>query len=94
MKKVLTINDFVEVLTINNVKENLIKRFKKRRKELGFSQKVLAMRSGVSYASIRRFESSCEISLSSLLKLADALGTLDEFNNLFNRILIKDFKDY
>ncbi len=55
----------------------------KLRKELGLSQLALAEKSGVSYGSIKRFEQSGKISLESLLKLAEALNRLDEFENLF-----------
>lgn len=43
---------------------------------------TLAERSGVSSASLRRFETTGQISLESLLKLALALGCLDQFEEL------------
>src|SRR5688572_4979128 len=43
---------------------------------------TLAERSGVSAASIKRFETSGQISLDSLLKLALALGCLEQFDRL------------
>lgn len=43
---------------------------------------TLAQRSGVSAASIKRFETSGQISLDHLLKLALALGCLDQFERL------------
>jgi hypothetical protein len=48
----------------------------------------------VSYASLRRFETSGEISLSSLLKIAQALGALEDFNQLFKHKIITDLKDF
>ena len=57
------INDFVSVPTESKTTNDLVERFKKRRKELKLSQKDLSVRSGVSYASIRRFEETGEISL-------------------------------
>ncbi|MFZ2657523.1 MAG: helix-turn-helix transcriptional regulator [Victivallales bacterium] len=46
-------------------------------------QATLAEKSGVPAISIRRFESTGKISLSSLLKIAGALGCLDGFLALF-----------
>ena len=66
MRKIMDIGEFVNVLTPEKVNKNLIERFKKRRKETKLSQKKLAEISGVSYGSIRRFESTGEISLKSL----------------------------
>ncbi|MFA6936388.1 MAG: helix-turn-helix transcriptional regulator [Bacilli bacterium] len=87
------IRDFVPVLTEQSVSEDLIKRFKKRRKESGFSQLELSKRSGVSYGSIRRFESIGEISLTSLIKISSAIGCLEEFSNLFTTPIVKNLKD-
>jgi transcriptional regulator with XRE-family HTH domain len=48
-------------------------RFKETRKKMGVSQRTLAEQTGVSLGSIRRFEQSGEISLSSLKKLLEYL---------------------
>lgn len=48
----------------------------------GWKQSTLASRSGVSLASLRRFEESGRISLQSLLDLAFALNRLDDFGSL------------
>ncbi len=93
MKGKFDISEFVSVQTQQKVLENLVNRFKKRRKESKISQKELATKSGVSYGSIRRFEGSGEISLSSLLKLANALNSLQDFNELFKNKIIKNLKD-
>ena len=58
------------------------------------SQRDLANKSGVSYASIRRFENIGEISLNSLLKIANALDCLEDFNSLFKMPVVKSLKDY
>ncbi|OED28132.1 hypothetical protein A9268_01060 [Acholeplasma laidlawii] len=86
------ISDFVGVETIQVVKHNLINRFKLRRKESRMTQRLLSQMSGVSYASVRRFETSGDISFASLLKLSEALGLLLEFNQLFSRPIIKDIR--
>ena len=48
----------------------------------GWKQTTLAERSGVSLASLRRFEATGKVSLESLLKLAFALDRLDDFDAL------------
>lgn len=48
----------------------------------GWKQITLAARSGVSLASLRRFEDSGRISLQNLLALAFALHRLDDFASL------------
>ena len=57
------IGQFVNALTEESVLNNMVARVKKKRKAMKISQKALAEQSGVSYASIRRFESTGEISL-------------------------------
>ena len=61
----------------------IAKRFIAIRKSKKISQQRLSILSGVSYASIRRFEKSGDISLSSLVKLALALNLYDDLDNLF-----------
>ena len=56
---------------------------RKRRKERKLSMQDLAEKSGVSYGSVKRFESSGEISLLSLLKIATVLDCADGFEALF-----------
>jgi transcriptional regulator with XRE-family HTH domain len=53
------------------------------RKEMSLTQHDLAEKSGVSYGSIKRFERFGKISFESLLKIAEALNRLDEFETLF-----------
>ncbi|WP_321480076.1 helix-turn-helix transcriptional regulator [uncultured Bacteroides sp.] len=62
----------------------IAQRVKQRRLEKGWTQKMLAAKAGVSLPSYRRFESSGEISLRSLVMLAFALDMTDEFETLFN----------
>ena len=64
------------------------------RRDKGLSQKQLAIRSGVSYASVRRFETEGEISLSSLLRIAQALDCLQDFDMLFRAKMIVDLKEF
>ena len=94
MNKRFDISEFVDTETEQSVLSGLVEREKQRRKELRLSQKELAVMSGISYASIRRFESSGDISLVSLLKIGNAIGSLSDFNELFKSKKITNLKDY
>ena len=56
------------------------------RKRKKITQKQLAVRSGVSLDSLKRFEQSGEISLQSLTKIAIALDVENELEDLFNNV--------
>ena len=56
------------------------------RKRRDLSQQVLAEKSNVSYGSIKRFETTGQISLISLTKLCIALDCVDEIKNLFTNV--------
>ena len=88
------IGQFVETLTEQSVVNGIVERMKKRRKQMKLSQKLLSQKSGVTYASIRRFETTGEISLSSLLKIAHALNALKDFEGLFKGQAITSLKDF
>ena len=61
----------------------IAKRFISIRKSKKVSQQRLSIISGVSYASIRRFEKTGDISLCSLVKISLALQLYDDLDNLF-----------
>ena len=88
------LSEFVDTLTEQSVLCGIVERVKIRRKELKISQRELSKRSGVSYASIRRFESMGEISFTSLLKIASVLNALANFCMLFDDENIDNLKDY
>jgi len=67
------------------IKKELAGRVRARRREGKISQAELAGRSGVSLASIRRFETTGEISLASLVRIAAVLGYDADFDALFVR---------
>ena len=71
----------------------IAQRVKQRRLEKGWTQNMLATKAGVSLASYRRFESSGEISLRSLVMLAFALDMTDEFETLFSRKAYQSIDD-
>ena len=70
--------------TPDSLMSGIAGRVRQRRLEKGWTQKMLAAKAGLSLPSYRRFESSGEISLRSLVMLAFALDMTDEFETLFN----------
>jgi transcriptional regulator with XRE-family HTH domain len=64
----------------------IAQRYKVLRKQAGFSQSELAKRSGVSLGSLKRFETTVQISLESMLLLADVLNRLDDFDAVLKPI--------
>lgn len=71
--------------SILSIRNKIRDREQNKRKTLKLSQEELAKRSGVSFGSVKRFESTAEISLTSLLKIALVLESEDDFNLLFAR---------
>ncbi len=71
-----------ELITIDEAKVGIARRFKTRRLAMNLPQRDLASRAGVSLASLKRFEREGLISLSSLLRLAMALGCINDFDRL------------
>ena len=68
-----------------DVNTNIAKRMRERRKEKKLSQAELSRRSSVSLGSLKRFEQTGEIALSSLVRIAFALGCEDDFDQLFSK---------
>jgi len=61
----------------------LAEKTQRLRKKNGISQLELSKRSGVSFGSLKRFETSGQISLESLLKLAYFFNRLEDFTPVF-----------
>ena len=70
--------------TPSDVAKRLALKVKNIRKRKKISQKQLAARSNVAYATLRKFEQTGSISLESFIKLSMELGVVDEINNLFS----------
>ncbi len=69
--------------TATDVQDVLRDAARQRRISLNMTQADLAERSGVSLGSLKRFERTGEVSLASLLALAEAMDSLEEFTQLF-----------
>lgn len=76
-------NNFDFLKSPDEVNKDIASRMSRRRKEKKITQVQLAKYSDVSLGSIKRFERTSEISLSSLIKIAFALGCEDDFDGLF-----------
>ncbi len=71
----------------------MARRLKGIRKRRGWSQQQLSERSNVSYGSLKRFESTGQISLLSLTKLAVALGCEGELRALFTNVTYRNIEE-
>ena len=71
----------------------LAKRVRNIRKRRSISQQKLSEMSGVSYGSIKRFESTGQISLLALTWIATVLDFADELRNLFTQVPYKDISE-
>ena len=81
----MAIIDFLQDANPTAIMRGIAERVKRNRLELNLTQKALAARSGVSFSSLRKFETTGEISLKSLIKIAIALDAADVFADLFSR---------
>ena len=79
--------------TYDEILLDFVKRFKNIRKRKGITQKKLSEISSVSYASIKRFEQSGEISLSSLTKLLIAMNLQGEIKNLLSNVKYQSIEE-
>ena len=66
---------------------------KKLRKRLGISQQKLSEMSGVSYASIKRFETTGNINFLSLTKIAISLDAVNGIKELFTNVPYKSIQE-
>ncbi|MBR3601709.1 MAG: helix-turn-helix transcriptional regulator [Lachnospiraceae bacterium] len=66
---------------------------KNLRKRLGISQQKLSKMSGVSYASIKRFEATGNISFLSLTKIAIALDAVNGIKAIFTEVPYKSIQE-
>ena len=79
--------------TAKDLDLKLAQRVRNIRKRRSISQEKLASMSGVSYGSVKRFESTGQISLLSLTKIAMALDIADELRNIFSQVPYRDIKE-
>ncbi len=83
--KIITMNERQFLKSPKDVNMEIVSRMRARRKEKKLTQAGLSERADVSLGSIKRFERTGEISLSSLVKISFVLGCEDDFDSLFAR---------
>ncbi len=72
--------------TAEEIDLQMAKRVKAIRRRRAISQEELSRLSGVSFGSVKRFESTGKISLLSLTRIASSLGCADEIRGLFTQV--------
>ena len=79
--------------TPTDVTKRLADKIKSIRKRKKITQKQLAARSNVSYATLRKFEKTGQVSLESFVKLSMELGLVSELNHLFEDSVYSSTED-
>lgn len=79
--------------TSEELDKKIADRLRLIRKRRSISQQQLAKMSNVSYGSIKRFETTGQISLLSLTKIATALQVADELRNLFTAVPYRNIEE-
>ena len=77
----------------NEIARQIAARVRERRLELDLTQEGMAARSGVKFATYRRFEQTGEISLKGLLQIGFALNALSDFDALFSHRQYQSLND-
>ena len=80
--------------TPEELDQKLAQRVRKIRKRRSITQEKLASISGVSYGSIKRFETTGQISLLSLTKISIALDLSDDLRNIFTQVPYKHIQEF
>ena len=80
----------LQFVTYYEKQREIADRFIALRKSRKISQQRMSVISGVSYATIRRFEQTGDISFASFVQLALALQRYDDLDNLF--VIKKEYK--
>ena len=99
MDKILSIKEKDNLMqnyiweTPEEINLKIADRLKNIRKRRRISQKKLSEISGVSYGSIKRFETTGQISLLSLTRIATALDVVNEFREIFSQVPYKNIQE-
>ena len=73
----------INIVSLHQLKKQIANRAKERRLEKNMSRKTLEAKSTVPASTIKRFETTGNISLEALLRIALVLDALAEFSQLF-----------
>jgi transcriptional regulator with XRE-family HTH domain len=83
----------VDLFSSDTIAKELARRVRRRRLNVNLSQEGVANRSGVTLASVKRFEQTGLISLDSLIRIAFVIDGAEEFNNLFQPKAFQTIQD-
>ena len=99
MDKILSIKEKDNLMqnyiweTPEEINLKIADRLKNIRKRRRISQKKLSEISGVSYGSIKRIETTGQISLLSLTRIATALDVVNELREIFSQVPYKNIQE-
>ena len=79
--------------TAEELDQKLAQRVRNIRKRRSISQEKLAQISGVSFGSVKRFETTGQISLLSLTRIAMALDMADDLRQLFTEVPYRNIQE-
>ncbi len=79
--------------TAEELDKKIADRVRLIRKRRSISQEKLAQISGVSFGSVKRFETTGQISLLSLTKIAMALDMADDLRQLFTEVPYRNIQE-
>lgn len=79
--------------TAEELDKKLADRVRLIRKRRSISQEKLAQISGVSFGSVKRFETTGQISLISLTKIAMALDIADDLRQIFTEVPYRNIQE-
>lgn len=79
--------------TAEELDKKLAMRVRNIRKRRSISQQKLSDISGVSFGSVKRFETTGQISLLALTKIAMALDIADELRNIFTQVPYRNIEE-
>jgi transcriptional regulator with XRE-family HTH domain len=83
----------VDLFSSDTIAKGLARRVRRRRLDMNLSQEGVANRSGVTLASVKRFEQTGLISLDSLIRIALVIDGAEEFNSLFQPKAFQTIQD-
>ncbi len=79
--------------TAEELDKKIADRVRLIRKRRSISQEKLAQLSGVSFGSVKRFETTGQISLISLTKIAMALDMADDLRHIFTEVPYRNIQE-
>lgn len=79
----MSIEKPIQFLLPEDLAKQIAGQAKARRLSSNLSRKTLSLQSGIPESTIRKFETTGMVNLTTLLQIADTLGCMDAFSGLF-----------